>query len=43
MNGFASAMEIFLSTGNPDATADALQELCLDSGICGEGGAPAAG
>jgi glucose/mannose transport system substrate-binding protein len=40
MNGFASAMEIFLSTGNPDATSDALQELCVDSGICGEGGAP---
>jgi hypothetical protein len=34
MNGFASAMEIFLSTRNPDAVSDALQELCEDSGIC---------
>jgi hypothetical protein len=34
MNGFASAMEIFLTTGNPDATSDALQDLCVESGIC---------
>jgi glucose/mannose transport system substrate-binding protein len=34
MNGFASAMEIFLSTRNPDAVSDALQELCVESGIC---------
>jgi glucose/mannose transport system substrate-binding protein len=34
MNGFASAMEIFLSTRNPDAVSDALQELCVDSEIC---------
>jgi glucose/mannose transport system substrate-binding protein len=34
MNGFASGMEIFLNTRNPDATADALQELCVESGIC---------
>jgi glucose/mannose transport system substrate-binding protein len=42
MNGFASAMEIFLSTRSPDATADALQELCVESGICVEGAAPPA-
>jgi glucose/mannose transport system substrate-binding protein len=34
MNGFASAMEIFLSTGSPEAVSNALQELCVDSGIC---------
>jgi len=34
MNGFASAMESYLSTGDPEATAEALQELCVDSGIC---------
>jgi len=27
-------MEIFLTTGNVDATSDALQELCVDAGIC---------
>jgi hypothetical protein len=34
MNGFASAMEIFLSTRSADSTSAALQELCVDSGIC---------
>ena len=34
MNGFSSAMEIFLSSGNSVATAEALQELCVESGIC---------
>ena len=34
MNGFASGMEIFLSTGSVDATSDALQELCVESEIC---------
>ncbi len=34
MNGFASAMESYLSTGDAEATAEALQELCIDSGIC---------
>lgn len=41
MNGFASAMEVFLSTGDPAATSNALQELCVESQICAEG-APAA-
>jgi hypothetical protein len=34
MNGFASSMEIFLTTGNVDVTADALQELCVEAEIC---------
>jgi glucose/mannose transport system substrate-binding protein len=34
MNGFASAMEIFLGSGSADATAEALQELCVEAGIC---------
>jgi glucose/mannose transport system substrate-binding protein len=34
MNGFASAMEIFLSTRSAENTAAALQELCAESGIC---------
>ncbi len=34
MNGFASAMESYLSTGDAEATSQALQELCVDSGIC---------
>ncbi|MBI9043176.1 MAG: extracellular solute-binding protein [Anaerolineaceae bacterium] len=34
MNGFASAMEIFLSTGSAEATSEALQELCVESDIC---------
>jgi glucose/mannose transport system substrate-binding protein len=34
MNGFASAMETFLTTGSADTTAEALQQLCVDSGIC---------
>jgi hypothetical protein len=34
MNGFASAMEIFLSTSSADAVSEALQELCVESGIC---------
>jgi glucose/mannose transport system substrate-binding protein len=33
MNGFASAMEIFLSTGSPEATSNALQELAVESEI----------
>jgi glucose/mannose transport system substrate-binding protein len=35
MNGFASAMELFLSSDNPAATTEALQELCVESNICG--------
>jgi glucose/mannose transport system substrate-binding protein len=42
MNGFASGMEIFLSTRSADATSDALQELCVEAEICQEGAAPAA-
>jgi glucose/mannose transport system substrate-binding protein len=34
MNGFASAMEVFLSSGSADAVAEALQELCVEAGIC---------
>jgi hypothetical protein len=34
MNGFASAMEIFLSTRSAENTTNALQELCVESGIC---------
>jgi hypothetical protein len=34
MNGFASGMEIFLSSGDADATSEALQELCVEAGIC---------
>ena len=34
MNGFASAMELYLSSGDAEATSAALQELCVDSGIC---------
>ncbi|MFA9491258.1 MAG: ABC transporter substrate-binding protein, partial [Anaerolineales bacterium] len=34
MNGFASAMEIFLSTGDSALTSEALQELCLEAEIC---------
>jgi hypothetical protein len=33
-NGFASGMEIFLTTRNVDATSEALQELCVESNIC---------
>jgi glucose/mannose transport system substrate-binding protein len=34
MNGFASAMEIFLSTRDATATTNALQELCVEAEIC---------
>jgi glucose/mannose transport system substrate-binding protein len=34
MNGFATAMELYLSSGDAEATTLALQELCVDSGIC---------
>ena len=37
MNGFSSAMELFLSSDNATITTQALQELCVESGICGEG------
>ena len=40
MNGFASAMEVFLSTRSADATADALAELAAEAGI-GSGEMPA--
>jgi phosphonate transport system substrate-binding protein len=33
MNGFASAMEVFLNTGSPEATSNALQELAVESGV----------
>ena len=39
MNGFASGMEVFLNTRSADATADALQELCVEADICVEGAA----
>ncbi|MEA3349770.1 MAG: ABC transporter substrate-binding protein [Chloroflexota bacterium] len=34
MNGFSSAMEVFLSSGDAVITTEALQELCVESGIC---------
>ncbi|MEA2008665.1 MAG: ABC transporter substrate-binding protein [Chloroflexota bacterium] len=34
MNGFSSAMELFLSSHDATVTAEALQELCVESGIC---------
>jgi len=34
MNGFSSAMELFLSSRDAATTAEALQELCVESGIC---------
>ncbi|MBS1250156.1 MAG: putative sugar-binding periplasmic protein [Chloroflexi bacterium] len=34
MNGFSSAMEIFLSSGDAAVTSEALQELCVEAGIC---------
>jgi len=33
MNGFASGMEVFLNTGDPVATSNALQELALESEV----------
>jgi glucose/mannose transport system substrate-binding protein len=42
MNGFASAMELYLSSGDANATTAALQQLCEESGICGESAPPPA-